>query len=45
MTKVKMLVQTTYKNELLREGKVYDIPDDTAKRWIISKIAQKYEEK
>ncbi|SEN47119.1 hypothetical protein SAMN04488134_101162 [Amphibacillus marinus] len=36
---VKMLVQTQYKNELLRENKTYDIPDETALRWDISGLA------
>jgi len=40
MTKVRMLVQTTYQKELLRKGKIYDIADDTAKRWEISRIAE-----
>ncbi|WP_169793080.1 hypothetical protein [Amphibacillus sediminis] len=38
--KVKMLVQTQYKNELLRLNKIYDIPEDTALRWHQSKIAE-----
>ncbi len=37
--KVKMLVQTTYNKQLLREGKVYEINDETARRWEVSKIA------
>lgn len=37
--KVKMLVQTQYKNQLLRLGKTYQVPDQTAKRWHQSKIA------
>ena len=40
MTKVRMLVQTTYQKELLRKGKIYDIADETAKRWKISRIAE-----
>ncbi|MGM0522975.1 MAG: hypothetical protein ACQER2_02870 [Bacillota bacterium] len=39
--KVKMLVQSQYKSELLRLGKVYDINDDTAKRWVLSGLAEK----
>ncbi|WP_256444539.1 hypothetical protein [Terribacillus sp. DMT04] len=38
--KVTMLVQTMYKSNLLREGGTYDIPEETAKRWIQSKIAK-----
>lgn len=34
-----MLVQSQYKSELLREGKVYDVKEETAKRWIESKLA------
>lgn len=40
MKKVKMLVQTTYKHELLRAGKVYEINDETAERWAAGKIAE-----
>jgi len=40
MTKVKMLVQTTYNKQLLRKGKVYDVADDTAARWQVSRIAE-----
>ncbi|MEC5422980.1 hypothetical protein QGM71_05640 [Virgibacillus sp. C22-A2] len=39
MIKVKMNVQTAYHGELLREGKVYEIDETIAKRWIASKIA------
>ncbi|RCW63740.1 hypothetical protein [Saliterribacillus persicus] len=39
MVKVKMLVQSTYNKEILRKGKEYDIPLETAKRWEVSKIA------
>lgn len=39
MIKVKMNVQTAYHGDLLRAGKVYDIDETTAKRWIASKIA------
>lgn len=41
MLKVKMNVQTAFHGELLRAGKVYEIDDDIAKRWIASKIAEK----
>ncbi|SFL86721.1 hypothetical protein SAMN04487943_104403 [Gracilibacillus orientalis] len=40
MAKIKMLVQSTYNKELLRAGKIYEINDETAKRWQISKIAE-----
>ncbi|MFC4387581.1 hypothetical protein ACFOZ1_07105 [Gracilibacillus marinus] len=40
MVKVKMLVQSTYNGQLLREGKVYDIAKETAERWQLSKIAE-----
>ena len=39
--KVKMLVQSQYKSELLRLGKVYEINDTTAKRWVLSGLAEK----
>ncbi|AIF44222.1 hypothetical protein [Virgibacillus sp. SK37] len=39
MVKVKMNVQTAYHGELLRAGKVYEIDEETAKRWIVSKLA------
>ncbi|GAB3799238.1 hypothetical protein [Virgibacillus kimchii] len=39
MIKVKMNVQTAYHGELLRAGKIYEIDEPTAKRWIASKIA------
>lgn len=45
MKKVKMLVQSTYNNELLRAGKVYEVNDETAKRWDASKIAEIIKEK
>lgn len=41
MVKIKMNVQTMYKGELLRAGKVYDINEETATRWIVSGIAEK----
>jgi hypothetical protein len=40
MLKVKMLVQSTYNNEILREGKEYDVPEETAYRWNTSGIAK-----
>lgn len=39
MVKVKMLIQTQYKNELFRADKVYEVNRDTAERWHQSKIA------
>ncbi|SDQ23185.1 hypothetical protein SAMN05216232_1184 [Virgibacillus subterraneus] len=39
MLKIKMNVQTAYHGDLLREGKIYEIDETTAKRWIASKIA------
>ncbi|GEM01300.1 hypothetical protein SAMN05421839_10912 [Halolactibacillus halophilus] len=39
--KVKMLVQSQYKSELLRLGKVYEINDKTANRWVLSGLAEK----
>lgn len=45
MIKVKMNVQTAYHGELLRAGKVYEIDETTAKRWIASKLAVEAEEK
>lgn len=38
-----MNVQTMYKGELLRAGKVYEINKKTAEKWIISNIATKVE--
>lgn len=35
-----MLVQTTYNGQLLRQGKEYEIPEETAKRWDSSNIAE-----
>ena len=37
-----MNVQTMYKGELLRAGKVYEINEETAERWVISGIAEKH---
>lgn len=42
--KIKMLVQTMYRGELLRAGKVYDINEETAQKWLISKMAEKVDE-
>lgn len=39
MAKVKMLVQTKYNDQLLRAEKVYEVPDETAKRWDQSRLA------
>ncbi|WP_267959098.1 hypothetical protein [Virgibacillus halodenitrificans] len=44
MVKVKMNVQTAYHGELLRAGKVYEIDEETAKRWIVSKLAVRVED-
>lgn len=44
MIKVKLNVQTMYKGELLRAGKVYEINRETAERWIMSNLATKIEE-
>ncbi|GAB3068902.1 hypothetical protein [Virgibacillus ainsalahensis] len=44
MVKIKMNVQTAYHGELLRAGKVYEIDEAIAERWIASKIAEKTEE-
>ena len=35
-----MKVQTTYNGKILREGKEYEIPMETAKRWDVSNIAE-----
>lgn len=44
MVKVKLNVQTMYRGELLRAGKVYEVSEETAERWIASKLAEKVEE-
>ena len=44
MVKVKLNVQTMYRGELLRAGKVYEVSEETAERWIVSKLAEKVEE-
>lgn len=38
------MVQTMYRGELLRAGKVYEINPETATRWVISNIAEKIDE-
>lgn len=40
MAKVKMNVQTAYHGDLFRAGKVYEVDDSTAERWIKSRIAE-----
>lgn len=44
MVKVKMNVQTAYHGELFRAGKIYEVDEVTAKRWIASKLAVAVEE-
>jgi len=44
MVKVKMNVQTMYRGELLRAGKIYTVSEKTAERWIMSKLAEKVKE-
>lgn len=44
MIKVRMNVQTAYHGNLLRAGKEYEIDEDTAERWIDSKIAAAVDE-
>ncbi|MDY0409003.1 hypothetical protein ACFFIS_17065 [Virgibacillus soli] len=41
MVKVKMNVQTSYRGDLLRAGKIYEVEEETAKRWIASQLAEK----
>ena len=43
MMKVNMNVQTMYKGDLFRAGKVYEVNSETAERWIISGIAVKFD--
>ncbi len=43
MIRIKMNVQTMYKGELLRAGKIYEINEKTAEKWIISNIASRVE--
>lgn len=38
---VKMNVQTMYKGDLLRAGKIYTVNEETAERWIVSGLAEK----
>ncbi|MDY0393290.1 hypothetical protein ACFSMW_14495 [Virgibacillus halophilus] len=40
MVKVKMNVQTAYHGQLFRAGKVYEVDEETAKRWFASKLAE-----
>ncbi|HLR03974.1 MAG TPA: hypothetical protein VK111_14615 [Virgibacillus sp.] len=40
MQRVKMKVQTAYHGDLLRAGKIYEIDEATAERWIDSNIAE-----
>ncbi|HLR63369.1 MAG TPA: hypothetical protein VK097_13145 [Lentibacillus sp.] len=44
MQKVKMNVQTMYHGDLLRAGKIYEVDESTAERWIAGKLAEKVEE-
>ena len=44
MLKVKMNVQTAYHGHLLRAGKTYEVDEETAQRWIDSKIADNAED-
>lgn len=39
-----MNVQTAYHGQLLRAGKVYEVDEKIAERWIASKLAEKIEE-
>lgn len=43
MQKVKMNVQTMYHGDLFRAGKVYEVDESTAERWVASQIAEKVE--
>ncbi|WP_281355708.1 hypothetical protein [Virgibacillus ihumii] len=42
--RIKMNVQTAYHGDLLRAGKIYEIDEETAKRWVASKIAVQAED-
>ncbi|ENH97273.1 hypothetical protein J416_04623 [Gracilibacillus halophilus YIM-C55.5] len=42
--KIKMLVQSTYQDQLLRAGKIYEINDETANRWVVSGIAERVDD-
>jgi len=44
VVKVKMNVQTAYHGDLLRAGKIYEVDEETAKRWIASKLADEADE-
>jgi len=44
MVKVKMNVQTAYHGDLLRAGKVYEVDEETAERWIASKLAEEVDD-
>lgn len=44
MPKVKMNVQTAYHGDLLRAGKIYEIDETTAKRWVAGKLAERVNE-
>ena len=44
MIKVKMNVQTAYHGDLLRAGKVYEVEETIAKRWIASNLAEEIKE-
>src|SRR5699024_2034405 len=37
---VDMKVQTMYKGDLLRAGKIYTVNEETAERWIVSGLAE-----
>lgn len=39
-----MNVQTAYHGDLLRAGKEYEIDEETAKRWIASRLAERVQE-
>lgn len=41
LVKVKLNVQTMYQGKLLRAGKVYEVNEKTAERWIASGLAEK----
>ncbi|WP_199868533.1 hypothetical protein [Virgibacillus senegalensis] len=44
MVYVKMNVQTAFHGELFREGKTYEVDEETAQRWQSSNIAEITEE-
>lgn len=39
-----MNVQTAYHGQLFRAGKVYEVDEETAKRWFASKLAEEAED-